>query len=508
DFAKLTAPKRKPQKPKPLDLKFLRAIDAIVNIHGDKILAPKIALRDVRVALRLKEGRLRVDPFDVGVGGGTVRGKLAVDSSTPIRGSLMTGINKVDIEKIVAPFHLKSTFGVLDGRVHIAIVGATKEQIAAAVEQTPLTFIHSLVIDDTHFTYRDPDSGIDIKTRLATAKASNGAEPTTIEGHGRYQGEPFKLHIGAGSLLRLIEEKRPYPVEAQVEVAKTKASIKGEVTRPLDFKGLNLALKIKGPNPSSLNKLAGLSLPDLPPYDIKGQLSYAGKIWRFDNFVGNVGDSDMTGDVAVRTLRDPRPLLIADLKSRRLDLDELRGRAGAAPDTGPGEAESKQQKREAKTETKTATVLPRDPIDLKSLKTIDAQVSFNGKRVQTTLPIDDLRIRAKLDGGRLVLKPFNLGVGGGQIKSWFRLDASARPVQAVLKTEVRQVELKQLLRWSGFAQKSVGNIGGRARLNAIGDSVAALMATLDGRVLLAMKGGEIDSLLIELGGLDLTQALG
>jgi uncharacterized protein involved in outer membrane biogenesis len=34
------------------------------------------------------------------------------------------------------------------------------------------------------------------------------------------------------------------------------------------------------------------------------------------------------------------------------------------------------------------------------------------------------------------------------------------------------------------------------------------MATLDGRVLLAMKGGEIDSLLIELGGLDISQALG
>jgi uncharacterized protein involved in outer membrane biogenesis len=34
------------------------------------------------------------------------------------------------------------------------------------------------------------------------------------------------------------------------------------------------------------------------------------------------------------------------------------------------------------------------------------------------------------------------------------------------------------------------------------------MATLEGRLSLAMKGGEIDSLLIKLGGLDITQAIG
>jgi uncharacterized protein involved in outer membrane biogenesis len=77
-----------------------------------------------------------------------------------------------------------------------------------------------------------------------------------------------------------------------------------------------------------------------------------------------------------------------------------------------------------------------------------------------------------------------------------------------MQTEVSQVDLKRVLRGSGFADKSVGHIGGRATLKGIGDSIADLMATLDGQLFLVMKGGRLDSLLIELGGLDATQAIG
>jgi uncharacterized protein involved in outer membrane biogenesis len=76
-----------------------------------------------------------------------------------------------------------------------------------------------------------------------------------------------------------------------------------------------------------------------------------------------------------------------------------------------------------------------------------------------------------------------------------------------MQTEVRRVDLRELLRGSGFAQKSVGNIGGRAKLKATGDSIADLMATLDGGLSLIMTGGELNSLLIELADLDVQEAV-
>jgi uncharacterized protein involved in outer membrane biogenesis len=497
----------KPAEP-PFDLAPLQSFNARISFEGREIIAPKLPLEDVAVEIAVQGGRLRVEPFSVGIGGGTIEGTLSMDSSTPIRGRLTTDIDQVDVQQLVEPFDLKSKFGVLDGRAEIAIIGSTKAQIAAAAEQTPLTFIHSLVITDTRFAYVDPNSDIDVDLAMHTTESSNGAEPVIIDGRGRYQGEDFTLHVGAGSLLRLLEEQRPYPVEARAEVAQTTAKLKGTVLQPLDIKGLNLSLAIKGPNPSRLEKLAGLPLPDLPPYSIEGEVSRDGATWRLNDFEGRVGDSDLAGDLSVRTLRDPRPLLIAKLTSRRLDLDDLSGLVGAAPDTGQGETESGQQQQEAKTETRTTTVLPRDPIDLSSLGAIDAQVRFRGKRVETGLPIDDLRIDAELDDGRLALKPLDFGVGGGTIKSRLQLDGSARPVQAEMQTEVSRVNLKELLRGSGFAQQSVGHIGGRARLKATGDSIADLMATLDGGLSLIMTGGRINSLLIELGGLDVAQAVG
>ncbi len=496
----------RPAEP-PFDLAPLQRFNADISFEGKEIIGPNLPLKDLAIDLAVRDGQLTIEPFALGIGGGTIKGALSVDGATPIRGHLTTTIDQVDAQQIVEPFDLKSTFGVLDGHAEIAIVGATEAQIAAAAEQTALTFIHSLVIEDTRFAYVDPNSGIDIDLSMRTTETANGAEPITIDGSGRYQGEAFSLNVGAGSLLRLLEEVRPYPVEARGEVAKTRARIKGEVTRPLDLKGLNLKLALKGPNPSRLEKLAGLPLPDLPPYSIKGEISRQGAIWRLNNFAGQVGDSDLAGDISVKTLRDPRPLLTAELKSRQLDLDDLSGLIGAAPDTGKGETESVQQEAEAKTETRTKTVLPRDPIDLSSLGAIDARVSFNGKRVETGLPIDDLRIDAHLKGGRLALTPLNFGVGGGTIKSRLRLDGRARPVEADMVARVSRVNLRELLRGSGFAQQSVGNIGGRAKLKAAGDSIADLMATLDGQLSLIMTGGQIDSLLIELAGIDISESV-
>ncbi len=492
----------------PFDLTALQQLNAEISFEGKEIIAQKLPLGHVGFDIALHGGHLTVDPFTLGLGGGTVEGMLSLDSSAPMRGTLTTRIQHVDIQEIVEPFDLEATFGILSGHAKISIVGANKQQIAAAAEQTPLTFIHSLMIEDTRFSYRDLDSDTDIQAKIATTTTSNGNEPINVHGRGRYQGEPFSLDANAGSLLRLLEEKQPYPIQVEAKVANTQASLEGDITQPLNLKGMDINISVKGPNPNQLNKLAGVPLPDLPPYRIEGQVSRQGDVWRLLDLDGGVGDSDMAGHIEITTLREPRPMIVADLVSRRLDLDDFAGLIGAAPDTGPGETESGQQQREAKAEDKSVRVLPKEPFHLESLRDLDARLNFKGKRIETILPIDDLRLQATLRNGRLNLKPLNLGIGGGDIRSRVVLDASARPVQAEIETQVSHLNLKRVLRRFEFAEKSVGNIGGRANLKATGDSVAELMATLDGRLSLIMAGGRIDSLLLELAGIDALQAIG
>jgi AsmA family protein len=307
--------------------------------------------------------------------------------------------------------------------------------------------------------------------------------------------------------LKLPNRQGVYPIKAYAQAAKTQARLGGYVVGPLKLKGFNLSLWIKGPNPQRLHDLLGVPLPNLPPYEIKGRLLRQAEVWRFEDFQGTVRDSDLAGDIAIFTQRAPRPLLVADLVAHRLDFDDLGGLVGQAPKTGPVETASSRQKSKAKAQTKSKGMFPNTPLPVKTLKEMDVRVSYKVKRVESKLPINGLRIQAKLQDGRLTLKPLNFGVGGGDIESRIVVEASDRPVQAAVKADISKVNLKAVLRPFGFATRSVGNIGGRARLKGRGNSVADVMASLNGRLSLIMKAGELNGLLVELVGLDLTEVI-
>ncbi len=492
------------QTQSPLNLKALRSLDADVSLVAEKIIAPDLPLEALTVDIALHDGRLRVEPFGLGLAGGTVRGKLVLDSIPPVRGALTVDLGQIDLQAMMEPFDLATSLGVLGGHAEVSFIGATSDQIAA-VGQSLLSTIYSFSIRDTHFTYRDPRSRTDIELILATTITDGGSEPIRARGDGQFQGEPFNLNISAGSPLRLLDEEQVYPVDASIDVASTKAQLKGNILQPLKLKGLNLRLSLRGPNPNQLQDFIGLPLPSLPPYEVEGALSREGDIWRYEGFQGTTGETDLAGDISVHTLREPRPLLVADLVSRTLDLDDLAGLIGAPPD--PNETVSPEQAKQAEPQASDARVLPDDPVALSALLAIDARVGYWGKTVLTPLPIDDLRIRTKLEDGRLTLEPLNFGVGGGEITSRLMLDASKQPVQTKLDTEIKRVDLQEILRRYDIADTSVGHIGGRARFKGTGASVADLLATLDGQLSLIMAGGHMDSLLIEMAGLDITGSI-
>ena len=54
-------------------------------------------------------------------------------------------------------------------------------------------------------------------------------------------------------------------------------------------------------------------------------------------------------------------------------------------------------------------------------------MSYKVKRVESKLLINGPHIQAKLQDGRLTLKPLNFGVGGGDIESRIVVEASDRP---------------------------------------------------------------------------------
>jgi hypothetical protein len=126
-------------------------------------------MQALAVDVALHVGRLTIEPFEVGIGGGMIRGTLVLDSRCePSQYAGNNGIGRSSDE-----------FRHVERPCRGAIVGANAKQIAAAQEQTPLTFIYSLAIEGTHFTYKEPHSDTAITVTVATRTTASHGKPIT-----------------------------------------------------------------------------------------------------------------------------------------------------------------------------------------------------------------------------------------------------------------------------------------------------------------------------------------
>lgn len=493
DLASLWAmPQAEPALPGkgPVIPKPLQAIDAEISFQGQRIRTPQFTLNHVSANLELKKGQLTIEPLTLDAGGGKVRASMALDTTIqPVRGHMKIDLDNIDLEQALQPLEVTAA-GTVHALLSFFLVGET------------------LIVEDSQITYRNPDDNTDITALINTELATQGADSeVNIKGSGKLHGEPFYLNLTGGPLFDLLEPDQPFPLTADIKAGDTHAEIEGTLTQPFKPKGMDIDLLMEGPDPARLFPILGLALPSLPPYRVEGRLSWKGYTWKFQDFQGLVGDSDLSGDITVETGSE-RPLMEAQLVSDRLDFDDLAGLVGAAPRAGPGETVSPPQKREAIAEARDEFVLPAEPLELRRLKTMDARVNFRGKRVHApALPLDDVVMKVELEDGRLVFKPLNFVIGQGNVRSRIQIDRSTLPVRDSLEAEVQRVNLREILKSFDIADDSVGIIGGRVRLQGTGASVAGFLGSANGELALIMTDGKLDSLLVELAGLDAGEAL-
>jgi hypothetical protein len=494
-----------PAAAEPLNLAPLRRVDAKIAYRVKEVVAPGLPLENFSLELELNDGRLRVEPLRTQLKGDhTLVSRLRLDATDePFNGTLTTEFQRLDLDTVAKAFSEGSpqqSLGVLSGTLNLTFTGAEEGQQKDAA----LPYLGRLAIKPSPLSYTNAALKLeDVDATVSTEDLATGK--IRLDGKGRYRGQAFSLKFTGDPLLDL-RKQQPYSLDLAAEALQTEARIKGRLMEPLAFKGLDVSLSLKGPDPYVLYPLIDIALPSLPPYSIKGQLARQGSIWKLLDFDGRVGDSDLHGDIEVDT-KGERPFLAADLTSNLLDLDDLGGLIGAQPD--PEETASKEQQQKAAVQEQKPTVLPDAPINLEKVNSINASVKFQGKRVQTTLPMDDVALKFELKNSRMTFKPLNFGVGGGDIRfSTLDLDANGKPVKGEIEVEFSRIDLKHLLKSFEVADESAGIIGGRAKLWVRGNSLAEFMASADGGLYLLMTGGKFDHLLVELGGLDIAESLG
>ncbi len=285
-------------------------------------------------------------------------------------------------------------------------------------------------------------------------------------------------------------------MDVTLRVGDTRASVKGIVRDPADARSMDMHLTLAGASLAELYKIVGVPLPPTPPYRIAGRLVQRGDLWEFRQFTGAVGDSDLSGDFLVDRGRTPQ-FMKADLKSNRLALADLSGFIGAEK-TPSGKVTTPNPNR----------VLPDSPYSLEKLRAADADVKFEGKQILTErMPVRNMSTHLVVKGGVLTLSPLNFGAAGGNLSSDITLDGRNSLISSRADIRVQSLQLAQLLPQLKTAKASVGEIDGRVRLVARGNSVAAMLGTATGDTTLAIGEGEVSDLMLRLSNLDLANAL-
>ncbi len=346
-----------------------------------------------------------------------------------------------------------------------------------------------------------------VNTRPASGNAPGG--DILVDAKGVYNGQPISGSFVGGALLSLRDPAHPYPVDLHLANGATTISLIGTISQPLTLGGANLRLALAGQDMSDLYPLTSIPLPATPPYRIMGQLNYTKGTISFHNFSGRVGSSDLEGNITYTAgPAGSRPLVTAILTSNRIDLTDLGGFLGAQPGTAstPGQDRATAEKI-AKAEER-PRLLPNTPINLPRLNAANFEVRYRGEHIiNKGLPLDNVVADLSIENGRITLHPFNFAVGSGTIASNIDLNPSGGVLHSTASVDARQLPLARIM----AATKSFagnGIVGGQAHLTATGNSLATMLGHGNGNLQLFMNhGGDISSLLVDLAGLQMGDAV-
>lgn len=359
------------------------------------------------------------------------------------------------------------------------------------------------------FLHPADDTRIDVRMQSREAASEGVAPPVMVEGTGQWRGNDFSLEGRVASLLELqqSESGAGYGVDLSARAGRTSAHARGRLFNPFQFRHFDVQMQLEGANLQDLYPLLGIALPDTPAYALDGRLGRDGDVWTYREFRGTVGDSDLAGNVTV-TVGGERPHFSADLVSDLLDFDDLAGLVGGAPKAGPGDTSNPELEARAAEQAASGRILPDTTYALGQLRAMDADVRLRAQRIDSpVLPLDHMDANLSLDDGLLTLEPLDFGVAGGTIRSNVRMDARGDVIETRLDASLRGLDLQHMFPDSEVVEDTLGAISGEIGLTGHGNSIAGMLGSASGEVMVGMGRGQISNLIVELAGIDIFEAL-
>jgi AsmA family protein len=408
------------------------------------------------------------------------------------------------------------------------------EEAEARGEPSPPPQVDHLLVGAGQVVLRDAKSGADLTTHFETREGVEAAEAEThLATTGRYAGKPLRGELRTRGLLPLAGGEASLPAKGWLQYGGVRLEFEGTVSEIYDQRRIKGAVVVSGPSLAVLGELVGSVLPTSPPFRLKGDVDNEGGVWHANVADARIGSSRLAGHFAFEPDARPRPRLSGELRGQRLALVDLGPAFGTRSPEGKPVAPPP------------GRTLPDRPLDLPSLKNMDAAVAVNLAQLDLgeafAQPITPFQGRISLEDGRLALTHVNATTARGslagsvaveadrehwqadlawrgiRLEDWIKvsrsrsLRASAAPSQAASGRETSAPA--ETGGNSGAGQSApppyfTGQLQGRAKLTGRGRSTAELLGSLEGEGTTFVRGGSMSHLVVEALGLDVAQGLG
>ena len=368
-------------------------------------------------------------------------------------------------------------------------------------------------IDDGDAHVVMPKLKADFNARIATQGEGDAAR-IVVDAKGTYAAQPITARLLGGALLSLRDAARPWPVDLNVANGPTRVALNGTIEDPLAFQGADVRLKFSGPDMGLLEPLVGFPIPKTPAYQIAGKLDLQGfNRIRFADFQGRLGNSDIAGTIeeqpgATEIKGKAKPVVTLDLRSNRVDLADLNGFIGGTPGrTNTAKATPQERQAVAKADA-SPKLLPDTPISVPRLEWADIHLRYHGAHIEgRNMPLDDLAVALDAVNGRITVHPASFGIGKGKLIGNIDLTPmTGKDVHARIDLRMQNLDVSRLMA-ATHTFEGAGSVSGVGAIDATGDSLAGLMANGNGEVKMAMAGGDLSAVLVDLTGLQFGNAL-
>ena len=269
----------------------------------------------------------------------------------------------------------------------------------------------------------------------------------------------------------------PISITTMVKSDGFSANLTGRIAEPLAAKGFDLAITLEADSMQKVGKLTGGKFRGKQPVKLKGNFIADENVFELTDLHLQVGELDVKGQAAFMQPSEPggRPKISGELyigeldfsKQMKVDMDTLT------------ETKSSPEINEEEEEVKRDKVFSSELMPFGTLKAVDADIKVTIESLTTLqIQLEDLVAGLTLDNGLLSLQPIRAKVGNGTFDGIVMMDVSNTPTTLTADIEM--------------SNATFHNFGGKINfivdLNGSGDSIAAIMASLDGQLALDIQG--------------------